>query len=73
MPLSRRSRRVVTGAAIASSRSKKRAQLATSVDESTPVSEDDVIAQLKKFAELKDQGILTQEEFDTKKRQLLSR
>lgn len=32
---------------------------------------DDVTTQIQKLAELKDQNILTQEEFDAKKRQLL--
>lgn len=34
-------------------------------------SQDDVIEQLEKLGQLKDQGILTQEEFDAKKKQLL--
>lgn len=37
----------------------------------TPTAEDDVYEQLTKLGQLKDQGILTQEEFDAKKRQLL--
>jgi len=36
-----------------------------------PVSSEDNIAQLQQLAALKDQGILTQEEFDAKKKQLL--
>lgn len=32
---------------------------------------DDSVAQLQQLAALKDQGILTQEEFDAKKRQIL--
>ncbi len=32
---------------------------------------DDMTSQLEKLAALKDQGILTQEEFDAKKRQIL--
>lgn len=32
---------------------------------------DDTVAQLQQLAQLKDQGILTQEEFDAKKKQLL--
>lgn len=35
-----------------------------------PAQNDDV-AELQKLAQLKDQGILTQEEFDAKKRQIL--
>ena len=34
-------------------------------------SQDDMIEQLEKLGQLKDQGILTQEEFDAKKQQLL--
>lgn len=34
-------------------------------------SQDDMIEQLEKLGHLKDQGILTQEEFDAKKKQLL--
>ena len=33
--------------------------------------EDDMVNQLQQLAQLKDQGILTQEEFDAKKKQLL--
>ena len=36
-----------------------------------PPAQDDTTEQLQKLAELKDQGILTQEEFDAKKRQIL--
>lgn len=36
-----------------------------------PASQDDVVAQLQQLAQLKDQGILTQEEFDAKKKQIL--
>lgn len=34
-------------------------------------SDDDVYVELEKLGQLKDQGILTQEEFDAKKKQLL--
>lgn len=33
--------------------------------------QDDDVAELQKLAQLKDQGILTQEEFDAKKKQIL--
>jgi membrane protease subunit (stomatin/prohibitin family) len=33
--------------------------------------QDDTTAQLQQLAQLKDQGILTQEEFDAKKKQIL--
>lgn len=36
-----------------------------------PVAGDDTTAQLQQLAQLKDQGILTQEEFDAKKKQIL--
>lgn len=74
MPIGRSGRRgMIAGAAIASSRGKKRAA-AAQVPQSTaaPVASTDTdIEQLKKLAELKDQGILTQEEFDAKKKQIL--
>jgi hypothetical protein len=38
--------------------------------ESAPA-QDDTAAQLQQLAQLKDQGILTQEEFDAKKKQIL--
>lgn len=37
----------------------------------TGSSGDDTVAQLQQLAKLKDQGILTQDEFDAKKKQLL--
>lgn len=36
-----------------------------------PVAQDDSMAQLQQLAQLKEQGILTQEEFDAKKHQIL--
>lgn len=36
-----------------------------------PVAEDPAVAQLQQLAQLKEQGILTQEEFDAKKKQIL--
>jgi hypothetical protein len=36
-----------------------------------PAAQDDTAAQLQQLAQLKDQGILTQEEFDAKKKQIL--
>ena len=36
-----------------------------------PSSNEDQITQLQQLAQLKDQGILTQEEFDAKKKQIL--
>lgn len=73
MPSIRRSRRagMVLGASVASSRAKKRAvtQSPPSVDTATSNATD--VEQLKQLAELKDQGILTQAEFDAKKKQIL--
>jgi hypothetical protein len=37
----------------------------------TSAPQDDTAAQLQQLAQLKDQGILTQEEFDAKKKQIL--
>ncbi|MSW99859.1 MAG: SHOCT domain-containing protein [Actinobacteria bacterium] len=42
------------------------------VAEAPSAIEGDTIAQLKQLAELKDQGILTQEEFDAQKAKLLA-
>jgi hypothetical protein len=39
--------------------------------QAAPVSTDDTVAQLQQLAQLKDQGILTQAEFDAKKAQIL--
>jgi hypothetical protein len=36
-----------------------------------PAGSDDQLAQLEKLGQLKEQGILTQEEFDAKKKQIL--
>jgi predicted Zn-dependent peptidase len=36
-----------------------------------PVAQDDMSAQLEQLAKLKEEGILTQEEFDAKKKQIL--
>lgn len=61
------------GAAVATSRANKRAahaqpQAPVSVAQPTT---DDAITQIKKLAELRDQGILTDAEFEAKKKQLL--
>jgi hypothetical protein len=66
---------MVVGAAIASSRNNK-AQAAAAPQQPVPAqpaagADDNSIEQLKQLAELKDQGILTQEEFDAKKKQIL--
>ncbi len=65
---SARRRGMVMGAAIASSRAKKQDAVAAPAQ---PVSTGDNIEQLKQLAELRDQGILTEEEFAAKKKKLL--
>lgn len=42
-------------------------------DGNKPVGSDSIADELKKFAELRDQGILTDEEFGRKKRELLEK
>ena len=64
-----RRRGLIVGAAVGSSRAKKAAISAQ--PQPVVVSNDSAIEQLKQFAELKEQGILTQAEFDAKKKQLL--
>lgn len=77
MSMLRRSRRrgMVIGAAVASSRANKRAAQAAQAKPAPAApampSGDDAIEQVKKLAELRDQGILTDAEFDAKKKQLL--
>ena len=70
---SARRRGMVVGAAVASSRSKKQqAAAAAAAPAPTPApSTDDSVEQLKKLAELRDQGILTEDEFTAKKKQIL--
>lgn len=78
MALMRRSTRrgMIMGAAISSSRANKRAAAqaqAAAQPQTQPAapSTDDAIAQVQKLAELRDQGILTDAEFEAKKKQLL--
>ncbi len=79
MPLGRRNRRsMLAGAAIATSRSNKRQavanqqQPAVQQPATAPASNnDDMYVQLEKLGALKDKGLLTQEEFDAKKKQIL--
>lgn len=74
MSMLRRSRRrgMVMGAAIASSRNNRgSAQPQAPVAPVQPSTTDDSIEQIKKLAELRDQGILTDAEFEAKKKQLL--
>ena len=62
------------GATVANSRKQKNAEAATN-DQSNPrdASQDtnQQFEELEKLGQLKDQGILTQEEFDAKKKQIL--
>lgn len=67
---SARRRGMVMGAAIASSRAKKQ-NVAAAPAQTQPASTGDNIEQLKQLAELRDQGILTEEEFAAKKKKLL--
>ena len=66
---------MLMGAAIASSRSKKQTAAKTGAPASEPAASapasDDTVAEIKRFAELRDQGILTEEEFAAKKKKLL--
>ena len=62
----------VSGNVARKQQAKAQAQAATQpVATPAPSSTDDQIAQLQKLAQLKDQGILTQAEFDAKKAQIL--
>lgn len=65
---------MVMGAAMASSRNKRTAAQpapAASTAPVQPATTGDSIEQIKKLAELRDQGILTDAEFEAKKKQLL--
>ncbi len=44
-----------------------------SADKSTATASDDIVSQIEKLAKLKDQGILTEEEFSSKKAELLGK
>lgn len=72
MPLRRTRRRsLIVGAAIGSSRAKKSSEAQAPSQPAVAPTTDQTISQLKQLSELKDQGILTQEEFDAKKKQIL--
>jgi hypothetical protein len=71
-PRRARRRGMMVGAAIASSKSKKNEAVQPASQSSVAqASTGTDMDQLKQLAELKDQGILTQEEFDAKKKQIL--
>ena len=75
MSMLRRSRRrgMVMGAAIASSRANKNQANQTAPVAAAPAAPaaGDAIEQIKQLAALRDQGILTDAEFEAKKKQLL--
>ena len=66
---------VISGTATAVSNNVSRRQANRWADENpqpeTVVPQDDTASQIQQLAQLKDQGILTQEEFTAKKKQLL--
>jgi hypothetical protein len=70
---------VISGTATAVSNNVSRRQSQRwsndSAEQEAPVAaapaQDDSVAQLQQLAQLKEQGILTQEEFDAKKKQIL--
>lgn len=73
---SARRRGMVVGAAVASSRANKKvANTATSqtaaASAAQTVQQEDYVEQLKKLGELRDSGILTEDEFTAKKKQIL--
>ena len=71
---SARRRGMVMGAAMASSRSRKQQAAAPAPAQATPAPSapaDTTVEQIKQLAELRDQGILTEEEFSSKKKKLL--
>ena len=76
-PGARRARRrgMVMGAAVASSRANKQAASAASTPAAAPTPQpalaDDTVTQLTQLADLRDKGILTEDEFNAKKKQLL--
>lgn len=73
MSMLRRSRRrgMIIGAAIANSRNKRAAEQQAGPAQAQVPAENDSLEQIKKLAELRDQGILTDAEFEAKKKQLL--
>ena len=71
---SARRRGMVMGAAMVSSRSRKQQAAAPAPAQAAPAPSapaDTTVEQIKQLAELRDQGILTEEEFSSKKKKLL--
>ncbi len=62
-----------TATAVSNNVSRRQARRYGAQEQEQPVAApvDETTAQLQNLAQLKDQGILTQEEFDAKKKQLL--
>jgi membrane protease subunit (stomatin/prohibitin family) len=70
-PRRARRRGMIAGAAIANSRSRQAAQPAAAPQQAAPSAAPDMTKQLTDLKGLLDNGILTQEEFDAKKKQIL--
>ncbi len=67
-----RRRGLIIGAAVGSAAARRRNdQGADAAQPAAAAGGDDQVAQLEKLAQLKDQGILTDEEFQAKKKQIL--
>ena len=62
---------VVAGTATAVVGSVSRRQQAKDEEQAAQIAVDNSTSQLEELADLKDKGIITQEEFDTKKKQIL--
>jgi hypothetical protein len=72
-PRGRRARRrgLIVGAAVGSAAARRNSDTG-STDASTPVpAADDTVERLEKLAELKEKGILTDEEFQSEKQKIL--
>jgi membrane protease subunit (stomatin/prohibitin family) len=73
-PMGRRGRRrgLIVGAAVGSSmaRRNQRQDDQAAYDDAQPA-QSDMATQLQELQELKNQGVITQEEFDAKKKQIL--
>lgn len=63
-----RRRGLIVGAAIGSAAARRGSNNGSGDD---PSAQDDQIVQLEKLAELRDKGVLTEEEFQAKKKQIL--
>ena len=72
-PRGRRARRrgLIVGAAVGSAAARRGAANDQQAQDSDAASSDGQIAQLEKLGQLRDQGILTEDEFQAKKKQIL--